>query len=492
MPRQRPVGEVHRIRALVVEFDERLGRVGTELVDFNGENIANFFCRGIGVFAGGAVPGSVGYQVAVEGRLAGGDVEGRAYAGAGCNRLGERRCTGGDGSPAFGCVEAQFDADRRLVRAVGKGDRYGGRGAGRKGLHTGGRVDRRRRRQAYGLHGILCRNDVRLDQLVGGVCREGVGSGDGALVERALRADAVIAAVAEQNGALLAHGVIAGIDARPIEHDLQGALLRVTAHRGPVVRLTFGHPGDKARGHIGQARAELGPVPFVHAAYKIVLLVGHHPRAGWVAVIPRRGSAEVGGLHGAGVVVVAVDLGVAVVEAAAAVEVLAADDPVLSLGLVVHGDALGIILAQAHAWLDENAVDLVAHDCDGGHVGDRNIIEATRCRTTKSTARRLGEVIALAGLVIDRHDPAIGVGAEGVLRGGIGISARIRGAGLHNTNVERLAVGLTQHLVKRAIVGRIHRAGAAVGGHAWVAGGSVDVTRAHGTGRGGYCRPDDR
>src|ERR1039458_4686880 len=87
------------------------------------------------------------------------------------------------------------DSSVLLVKVTVVGDEE----PGVKVCTRGGRVDRRRRRQAYGLHGILARNDVRLDQLVGGVCREGVGSGDGALVERALRADAVIAAVAEQN-----------------------------------------------------------------------------------------------------------------------------------------------------------------------------------------------------------------------------------------------------------------------------------------------------
>src|ERR1035441_1828550 len=176
MLRHRPVGEVNRVRALVIEFNEWLGSAGAELVDLDGKNITNFLCRGIGAFAAGADPGSVGYQVAVEGRLAGRDIKGRAYTGIGCNWRGERRGTRRDGSPAFGGVKAQFYAGRLFVSTIGKGDGCGGRGSGRKSLHPGWRIDRRRRRQAEGLHCVLCGDYVGLDLLVGGVRWEGVRS----------------------------------------------------------------------------------------------------------------------------------------------------------------------------------------------------------------------------------------------------------------------------------------------------------------------------
>ena len=52
-------------------------------------------------------------------------------------------------------------------------------------------------------------------------------------------------------------------------------------------------------------------------------------------MIPGGGVAVVCGFHGAVVVVAAVNLGVAVIEAAAGVEVVAVDDPVLPFGLIV-------------------------------------------------------------------------------------------------------------------------------------------------------------
>ena len=120
---------------------------------------------------------------------------------------------------------------------------------------------------------------------------------------------------------------------------------------------------------LGRVCADFGSIR-VDAADQVVLLVGHDPRAGSASVIPGAGVAVVGGFHGAVVVVAAVGLGVAVVEAAAGVEVQAVDDPVLALRLVVDRGALRVVIAEAHARLDEDAVDLVAHDRNRRHVGD--------------------------------------------------------------------------------------------------------------------------
>ena len=197
-------------------------------------------------------------------------------------------------------------------------------------------------------HLVVGGDDVGLHQLVGGVGGEGAGSGHRAFVEGALRAVAVVAAIAQQYGSLLAHGVVGGVDARSAEHDRKGAALRIASHGGPVMWLALGHRGDESPGDIRQVRAEFGAIR-VDAADQVVLLVGHDPRAGRVAVIPAGGVAEVGGLHGAVVVVAAVDLGVAVVEATAGIEVPAVDNPVLSFRLIVDGSALGVVHAQAHA-----------------------------------------------------------------------------------------------------------------------------------------------
>ena len=151
----------------------------------------------------------------------------------------------------------------------------------------------------------------------------------------------------------------------------------------------------------------------------------------------------------------------------------------------------GVVLAKAHARRDEDAVDLVAHDRNRRHVGDREVVEPAHGRAAESAAGRLDEVVVLGGLVVDGGDPAVRVGAERVLRGRVGVSARIRDRrrdGLDDADVQRLAVRLAQDLVERAVVGGVQRARGAVGGHAGVAGGGVDVTRALRPG-GGALRP---
>jgi hypothetical protein len=122
--------------------------------------------------------------------------------------------------------------------------------------------------------------------------------------------------------------------------------------------------------------------------------------------------AEVRRLHRSVAVVAAVDLGVAVVEAAAGVVVEAVDDPVLSFGLIVNRGADRIVVAKAHARFDEDAVDLVAHDRHRRHVGDRHIVESAHRRAAESAARRLRQVVVLRGLIVDLDDPAIRVRAE--------------------------------------------------------------------------------
>ena len=142
--------------------------------------------------------------------------------------------------------------------------------------------------------------------------------------------------------------------------------------------------------------------------------------------------------------------------------------------------------AEAHARLDEDAVGLVAHDRNRRHVGDRKIVEPAHGRAAESAAGRLGEVVVLGGLVVDGGDPAVRIGAERVLRGRVGVSARIRNRrrdGLDDADVQGLAVRLAQHLVERAVVGGVQRARGAVGGHAGVAGGGVDVAWAFRPGR---------
>jgi hypothetical protein len=58
--------------------------------------------------------------------------------------------------------------------------------------------------------------------------------------------------------------------------------------------------------------------------------------------------------------------------------------------------ALRVILAQAHARLDEDAVSLVAHDRDRRHVGERDVIESAQGWTAESAAGRLGQIVVLS------------------------------------------------------------------------------------------------
>ena len=63
----------------------------------------------------------------------------------------------------------------------------------------------RGRRQAHRLHSVLGSHDIGLHELVGGVGRERAGGRHRAFVESALRAVAVVAAIAQEDGSLLAH-----------------------------------------------------------------------------------------------------------------------------------------------------------------------------------------------------------------------------------------------------------------------------------------------
>ena len=85
----------------------------------------------------------------------------------------------------------------------------------------------------------LAATTLALHELVGGVGGEGARGGHRAFVEGALGADAVVAAIAQQDGALFSHRVIGGVDAGPIEHDLQGDLVarRLRGMSSDAVRL---------------------------------------------------------------------------------------------------------------------------------------------------------------------------------------------------------------------------------------------------------------
>src|ERR1035441_5127037 len=108
----RPVREVDVSGTAVVELDEGLRGVGAELVDLDREDVARFFRYPFGLLAARIGPRDVRHQVAVEGGLSRGDLEGRAHAGAGRDRLRERAVAGGGGGPAAWGGEAEPDVRR--------------------------------------------------------------------------------------------------------------------------------------------------------------------------------------------------------------------------------------------------------------------------------------------------------------------------------------------------------------------------------------------
>ena len=131
---------------------------------------------------------------------------------------------------------------------------------------------------------------------------------------------------------------------------------------------------------------------------------------------------------------------------------VAADDPVLAFCLVVDRSAVGVVPPQSHTGSYEYAIYLVAHKGDRGHVRERDVVESSHCRTAESASRGLVKVIALAGLVIQYGNPAVGVTAEFVLGCRVGISPGIIRSRRNDAYVERLVVGLPHYLVKRAVV----------------------------------------
>src|ERR1043165_1643070 len=164
---------------------------------------------------------------------------------------------------------------------------------------------------------------------------------------------------------------------------------------------TFGHCGHESPGDGRQGWTVFRSI-WNYATYKIVFLISHDPRTGRDSVIPGTRISIVGGFHGAIVVVAAVDFCVAVVKAAAGIEVVAVNDPVLPFCLIVNCCALRVVLTEPHAWRDENAIDFMAHNRDRRHVSDWKIVESAHGRTAESAKWRLRQIVVLGRLIVDR------------------------------------------------------------------------------------------
>ena len=483
-----PAGDIHFLVRSVVQFNEGVGHVhavgDTELVDLHRGHIAHLLHGGFGpglavrsgpggfrrevavVFAGTGGDGEVG-----DDRLAGEDIV--------ADLLGGLLAAEDRDLPALGRVDGEdkvVDGGLGGVHESDGGVAHRTRGEGLETVRGGGLVGSA---DGEALDVIAGGDDIGLDGLVRLEGRERVRRGHRALVEGSGGVIVVVSAVAQDDGTLLAHGIIAValvLDARSVEHGDELAALGVAAHGAPVVRFAIGGCRHEAPADAGQALAILVVRIGVHASHEVVLLVGHDPRTRSVTVVPQRLVAVVGGLHGAVAVVAAVGLGVAIVEAAAGIVVVSVDDPVLAFGLVVDSRAVRVVLPQAHARHEEETIDFMPHQGDGGHVRDGHRVESAERGPDKGAAGSLIQVVALAGLVIKDGDPAGGVLAEFVLRGGVGIAARIAGGSGDDADVQRSPVGLAHHLVQGAFIGGIQGAGGTVGGHAGSAAGGIDVT----------------
>src|SRR5439155_9999066 len=108
--------------------------------------------------------------------------------------------------------------------------------------------------------------------------------------------------------------------------------------------------------------------------------------------------AEVDGAHVAVAVVTGVGFGVAVVEAAAAVDVPAGGHHVHALGGAAGGDARGGVVAVAGAGSHEDAVGALAVERGRGRGGVGEIVEPARSRALEPTGGRLGQMVPATGL----------------------------------------------------------------------------------------------
>ena len=213
--------------------------------------------------------------------------------------------------------------------------------------------------------------------------------------------------------------------------------------------------------------ARVAGIVAVAAAEQAVFQVRLHPRARSVARGEPAQGAEVDRVHVTVAVVAVVGLGVAVVEAAAAVDVGAAGHHVGALRLGSGRHSRGGIVAVPGSRAHEDPVDLMAP----GHDRQRGRVRAD-VRPSGPAGWPDREVVVLRGLVEDLGDGARGARAERVLRRRVGVASRGE-----RPDVRGGAVRRAPDLVQRAVVGRVQGPRGAVRGHARRAGRGVDVAR---------------
>ena len=212
--------------------------------------------------------------------------------------------------------------------------------------------------------GVLDRHDVVLDRVLGGVT--GVARGHGAFVEGALSANTVIAADAQDYGALFFHWVVA----RPFGPDAvvvggQRARGSVGTAEGPEVGPSLEHGREETvvDGRVGRVLCS------VIAREQSLLEIGHEPRTFAGARHPAGRVAKIDGLHVTVARVATVGLGVAVVEATAAVVVRPIEHGVHALSSVPLGRAFRLIVAVTGAWSYDQTCARYVDPMGGGYRG---------------------------------------------------------------------------------------------------------------------------
>ena len=196
----------------------------------------------------------------------------------------------------------------------------------------------------------------------------------------------------------------------------QRARRSVGASNRPLVWLPLDGRRDEAVGDRRISRVDAG----AGAGEQAVLEIGHDPRAAAGSSAPDVVDAKVDGLHVAAARIVSARFGVAIVEAAATVVVAPVEDRIHALRRVACSDAAGGIVAVASAGRDEDAVRLLTVQRDRCANRAGQVVVAIGIWAVEAAGRSLGEVITVAGLVVNDGDEASRTGAEGVLGGGIG------------------------------------------------------------------------
>lgn len=265
---------------------------------------------------------------------------------------------------------------------------------------------------------VFSSDDVLLNGVLGII--RGISGGHDTLVEGTLGAVAVITTNTQDDSTLLAHGVIAGVirTGTAIVRG-QGARGSISAANSPLISAALNCGSDEAV----RDRRITGVISLVGTREEVVLHVDHDPGAIAGTVAPGGAVTEVDGLHVAGAGVGAAGFGIAVVKAAGVVVVRAVQDGVHAFGLVAGGGARGFVVAVTRAGGHEDSVGLLAVQGDGGADGAGQVVVAVGVWAVEAAWGCLGQVVAVARLIVDDGDQAGGVGAEGVLRGGIGDAA---------------------------------------------------------------------